>query len=109
MAQKGNSAPTTAYHVEIQQASKLANKINQHLDYVNYAHTVQQQTQLPTFFNEKLLGQQLQKPSDLEMKNNSGYQVVRNPGNHGDSLVLTKFDILEAFKGHGDLVRFLQE
>ena len=36
--------------------------------------------------------------------------MVKNIGNRGrDSLVLTKFDILEAFKGHGDLVRFLQD
>jgi hypothetical protein len=34
--------------------------------------------------------------------------VVPNPRGQ-DSLVLTKFDLLEAFKGHGDLVMFLQE
>lgn len=33
-------ARTTTYHLEIQQASKLANKLNTELDYVNYAHTV---------------------------------------------------------------------
>ena len=37
--------------------------------------------------------------------NSAGNQQQRG----SDSLVLTKFDILEAFKGHGDLVSFLQE
>ena len=105
-------ARTTTYHLEIQQASKLANKLNTELDYVNYAHTIQQQLNLTTSFDppeDEPANQESQQPAK---SNASAYQATRNGGavaRGSDSLVLTKFDILDAFKGHGDLVQFLQE
>ena len=65
-----------------------------------------------SFFSEAdsqlMLGQELPKDHSNNPKLNHGFKVVGNQ-NSQQSLVLTKFDLLEAFTGHGDLVNFLQE
>ena len=81
----------------------MAQKFNHELDYINYAHTVRAQFNLPKCFSESLTAREPSNEKINIAPEHRGYQKVSGQ----DSLVLTKFDLLEAFKGHGDLVSFL--
>ena len=107
------AATATSYHVEMQHASNLAQKLNKELDYINYAHTVAQQSHLPTYFSEtaQLLGKELERgdPKVPNTAGKAGFKVASSAHSGPQAQMLSKIDVLEAFKGHADLVRFLQE